>query len=245
MTTLLLLRHAQSTWNESGRIQGWADPPLTEAGRAAARALAGRLAHAVELPPTVNGHPGPPAPTGGSPRWRLVASDLRRARETAEILAVGMGGDNGSRPRVSIEPRLRERGAGVLEGRTRPEAEASWPGAVAALLGCCDPVPDGEPAATFTARVTDALISLAAEVDGDGQALLVVTHGGVLRALDRAFGSEPERTENLGGRSFETDAAGGLRPGRAFRPASCRMPAVRPPPPLRASGGRARRPTPG
>jgi probable phosphoglycerate mutase len=218
VTTLLLLRHAQSTWNASGRIQGWADPPLTETGRAAARALAGRLAHAVGLPPTVDGHPEPSGPTGGSPQWRLVASDLRRARETAAILAADIGGGNRSRPLVRIEPRLRERGAGALEGRTRPEAEASWPGAVGALLGCHDPVPDGEPAAVFTARVTDALVSLAAEVDGNGRALLVVTHGGVLRALERASGGEPERTENLGGRWFEADAAGGLRPGKAFTP---------------------------
>lgn len=218
MTTLLLLRHAQSTWNEAGRIQGWADPPLSDAGRAAARKLAARLGHTVGRTPGGNARSGPPAPTGTSRRWQLVASDLRRSQETAEILAADMGGGDGSRSLVRIEPRLRERGAGVLEGRTRPEAEASWPGAVAALLGCRDPVPDGEPAVAFTARVTEALVSLAADFPTDGLALLVVTHGGVLRALDRALGLEPERTENLGGRWLEADAAGGLRPGPAFSP---------------------------
>lgn len=62
MTPVLVLRHAPTAWNEAGRLQGRADPPLSPAGRA-------RLA-----------------------RWRLpaafataalVTSPLRRARETA------------------------------------------------------------------------------------------------------------------------------------------------------------------
>jgi broad specificity phosphatase PhoE len=36
-TRILLVRHAESTWNASGRWQGWADPPLTEDGEATAR----------------------------------------------------------------------------------------------------------------------------------------------------------------------------------------------------------------
>ena len=66
---LLCIRHAESTWNALGRWQGQADPPLSEAGRRAAVALAERLAGEVA---------GCAA---------LVSSDLLRARETAGILA--------------------------------------------------------------------------------------------------------------------------------------------------------------
>src|SRR5258708_25411622 len=38
LTRVLLLRHAQSEWNAEGRWQGWADPPLSAAGAAAAAA---------------------------------------------------------------------------------------------------------------------------------------------------------------------------------------------------------------
>ncbi len=37
---LLLVRHGQSEWNAAGRWQGQADPPLTDLGRAQARAAA-------------------------------------------------------------------------------------------------------------------------------------------------------------------------------------------------------------
>ncbi len=37
---LLLVRHGESTWNAVGRWQGWADPPLSDLGRAQAEAAA-------------------------------------------------------------------------------------------------------------------------------------------------------------------------------------------------------------
>jgi probable phosphoglycerate mutase len=60
VSRLFLVRHGESAWNAEGRLQGQADPPLSDLGREQARALA--------LPP------GP-----------AVASDLVRATETAEL----------------------------------------------------------------------------------------------------------------------------------------------------------------
>ena len=71
MTTLLLARHGETDWNREGRWQGWADPPLNDPGRAQARALAGQLRD-----DTVR---------------RGLLSDLKRAHETAEILAAPHG----------------------------------------------------------------------------------------------------------------------------------------------------------
>ena len=61
---LILVRHGQSTYNAQLRLQGQADPPLSEAGREEARALAGAL----------------------PPFAQVVTSDLVRASETAALL---------------------------------------------------------------------------------------------------------------------------------------------------------------
>jgi hypothetical protein len=61
---LVLVRHGQSTYNADALLQGQADPPLSEAGRREAQALAAAL-----------------------PRFEhVVTSDLQRATETAALL---------------------------------------------------------------------------------------------------------------------------------------------------------------
>ncbi|MFB6196640.1 MAG: histidine phosphatase family protein, partial [Haloplanus sp.] len=44
MTTVLLARHGETTWNRDGRLQGWAPTPLTDRGHDQARALAAAVA---------------------------------------------------------------------------------------------------------------------------------------------------------------------------------------------------------
>ncbi|HSJ96024.1 MAG TPA: histidine phosphatase family protein, partial [Myxococcota bacterium] len=68
---LWLIRHAESAWNAMGLWQGHADPALSSRGIAQAEALARAL--------VAEGIEG------------IVASDLRRARETARILADALG----------------------------------------------------------------------------------------------------------------------------------------------------------
>lgn len=101
MARFLLVRHAQSAWNEQGRWQGRADPPLSEHGRWQATAAAARVG-AVDA---------------------VVASPLERARHTAEILAAHLGVGP-----VVLEPQLVERDVGPWSGLTRPEIEQEWPG---------------------------------------------------------------------------------------------------------------------
>lgn len=67
MTALALLRHAPTAWNEAGRLQGRADPPITAAARAA---LAGCAV---------------PAPWADGP---VLTSPLRRCVETAAALGL-------------------------------------------------------------------------------------------------------------------------------------------------------------
>jgi probable phosphoglycerate mutase len=117
----------------------------------------------------------------------IVSSDLARARETAEIIAdsIGVGP-------VAVVQALRERAAGEWTGLTREEIESGWPGALDDGVR-----PDGyEDDDVLVKRVVPMLVAIAERVD----VALVVTHGGVIGAVERSLGADHSRTPNLGGR---------------------------------------------
>ena len=86
-TRLLFIRHAQTEWNIQRRFQGHGDSPITEEGQEQLQRLKTRLA--------------------GLEFDVVYSSDLRRTMETSKMLS--------GKQRVE-EPRLRERGVGILEG---------------------------------------------------------------------------------------------------------------------------------
>lgn len=154
-TRLIFIRHAQSTWNETGRWQGHADPPLAESGRAQAALLARRL-------------------TGWSVD-RLYASDLNRAATTAAIV----GNRLGLTP--VIDAVWRERGIGVLEGLTTEEIEARFPDAWATRLsGPMEGIPGAEPATAVLRRAAAGCEMLLSR--HPGETVAVITHGGMILA---------------------------------------------------------------
>ena len=187
MTALLLLRHGQSTWNAERRWQGWADAPLSELGERQARDAADHLAD--------------------SGLTVATSSDLTRARRTAEIVARTLGIDL-----IGAEPDLRERDVGHWTGLTVQEIETRWPEEMAAQrAGRLARQPGGEDTTTLLKRCMDALARLAVELAGEVP--LVVTHGGVIRSLERALDVEPPpSTPNLAGRWFMWNGTG-LEPG--------------------------------
>lgn len=91
MTELLLVRHGETDWNREGRYQGQTDVPLNATGLAQAEALA--------------------ESQRGRPLDWVYASDLQRARQTAEILGRVTGAP------VHIDRRLREIDQGAWEGQ--------------------------------------------------------------------------------------------------------------------------------
>ncbi|MFE3836142.1 histidine phosphatase family protein [Pseudogemmobacter sonorensis] len=103
---------------------------------------------------------------------RAVSSDLARARETAALLG---------HPRAVLLPELREHSVGLWEGRAIPSIMAETPGDYALWRGGRFTPEGGEPWESFTARVTSAL--RAEHARGDCRNLLVVCHGGVIRAV--------------------------------------------------------------
>jgi probable phosphoglycerate mutase len=162
MTTLLLARHGETDWNREGRYQGWADPPLNEAGREQARRLRDQLRE--------------------TPFDAVYSSDLRRAHETAEIVAAPHDVP------VIADPGLREIDVGSWSGLTHAELEQRFPGAER---------PDGETREQHLARVL-ATVERIARVH-PGERLLIVTHGGSMRALRSHASDEPfHPIENCG-----------------------------------------------
>ena len=91
---LALLRHGATPWTEEGRIQGRTDVPLSDAGRAALRAL--------RLPEQCSG-------------MRIVSSPLARCVETATLLGIG---------KVERDARLAEMSWGAWEGRRLADLRA-------------------------------------------------------------------------------------------------------------------------
>jgi 2,3-bisphosphoglycerate-dependent phosphoglycerate mutase len=159
VTTLLLARHGETDWNRELRIQGSSDIDLNELGREQARALATELAD-VELD-------------------AVYASDLARARATAEAVAAARGLE------VRLDARLRERSFGSWEGLTREDIAELPEGSRH----------EGESDEEVRARVLEAIEEIARA--HPGRQVLVVSHGGALNTLwHHALGVRVERWEN-------------------------------------------------
>jgi probable phosphoglycerate mutase len=169
MTDVLIARHGQSEWNALGRWQGQADPPLSPLGRLQATHAAGRLEdiHVV------------------------VASDLHRARKTAELIAGAIGVDG-----VEVITAFRERHAGEWQGLTKHEIEEGWPGYLAEKRR----PPGFESDESLSNRTDDALAEVLSR--HAGTRVLVVSHGGVIYRREAMLGGSAERIPNLGGRWF-------------------------------------------
>jgi broad specificity phosphatase PhoE len=139
------------------------------------------------------------------------SSDLDRARHTAELLGAALG----LRARLTVDSGLREYDVGAWSGHTRDEIEARWPGDMGRFSSIeLSAPPDGENRADFDARVLAAGRRVAAAAErADARRVLVVAHGGVVRALARAAGAPVSQVGHLAG-YWGSHAAGGLFPDR-------------------------------
>jgi broad specificity phosphatase PhoE len=169
-TTILLARHGESDWNRAGRWQGFSDRPLTELGREQARELAERLRDfALDA---------------------VYSSDLQRARVTAEAVASTKGLE------VVTTPELREVNVGSWEGLTRAEAQTRYPDDFRVWENGGVGWHDGETYVAMSVRVLAAIRALGDLHDGGR--LLVVAHGGPIRAIHaEALGIDVETYRRL------------------------------------------------
>jgi probable phosphoglycerate mutase len=158
-TTLLVIRHGETVWNEEKRYQGHGDSPLTETGRNQVAAL-GRRMEKIRFD-------------------TLISSDLGRARETATIIADYTGHS------LEIDSRLRERNYGVLEGMTIHEIKAKH-SEVLSQLNRDDPdyiIPGGESHRQHYQRNIAFIEEVLSK--RSGATVAVVVHGGVLDSIFR------------------------------------------------------------
>lgn len=161
---LLMVRHGQSTANARGIWQGQMDFPLSGEGRRQA-ALAGRA-------------------LAGSPLEAFYSSPLGRAFETAEIIAR----ETGFRDEIVPLDGLSERHGGVLEGHTWAEQQKRDPEFTERFLSL--PEEDrwafagAETDEEVMERFEDA-VSKIRNRHPDGTRVVVVSHGGAMRAFLR------------------------------------------------------------
>ena len=189
MTALLLLRHAESSWNQEGRFQGWADPPLSQPGCESVHAWCA---------------------TAAVPFDAVVSSDLDRAVSTARLIANEYGA-----PLAEVAPGLREQHQGDWTGLTKREVKRVWPDRYRERPR--RPV-NGEDAASVLMRVMVTLDDLGSRYAG--RRILVVTHAGVIRVVERHLGAGDRTVGQLEGRwlvrSGDHGHGGRWRLGRPF-----------------------------
>jgi 2,3-bisphosphoglycerate-dependent phosphoglycerate mutase len=212
---LVLLRHAQSAWNLENRFTGWADVPLTSAGRAEAHRAGTQLRDS------------------GLHFDRAFVSLLERATETLEIVRKEL-----AQPHLVVERtwRLNERHYGALEGldkaavaaresaeqlhryrrgyRDRPPAldndDPRHP-RHQALYRDVDPtlLPATESLADARARLLPYWEECVAPAIARGERVLIVSHNNTLRALimhlEGMTEAEVERFEIPTGRPIVID----------------------------------------
>ena len=102
MTTIGLIRHGITEWNELGKVQGTSDIPLNELGRKQATNIGARLRE--------------------EGKWDvIISSDLTRAIETAQII-----GSKLNLPISHYDKRIREIHCGEIEGTTEEVRLEKW-----------------------------------------------------------------------------------------------------------------------
>jgi probable phosphoglycerate mutase len=156
---LCIVRHGETAWNAEGRVQGQLDIPLSETGRAQARAVAQALAHeAFDA---------------------VYSSDLARVRETAQPAASLL-----KKP-IVFSDKLRERHYGIFQGITYAEAKERLAEDFIRFR-TKDPDYDfrtGESLRGFERRCLAFFEALLEKERG--RRVLVFSHGGVLEILYR------------------------------------------------------------
>lgn len=156
---LILLRHGQTEYNATSRMQGQLDTDLSELGFLQAQRAAAVLAQ--------------------QSISHIFSSDLTRAYETAKAVGALIDAE------VGVDKRLRETHLGEWQACTHHEIDATYPGARAQWRHNPQWAPPGGESRVEVARrarqfVDEIMVSLDDWNDGT---VLIVAHGGTINAL--------------------------------------------------------------
>ncbi|GAA4551183.1 histidine phosphatase family protein [Amycolatopsis samaneae] len=155
---LVLWRHGETDYNAAGRMQGHLDSALTPVGWNQARfAVPGLARFSPEL---------------------VIASDLRRATDTATVLTEAIGVP------LRIDKRLRETHLGEWQGLTGEEVDRAYPGERDRWRGDATwAPPGGESRVEVAERAFEVVADLCQPNSGASDTVLLATHGGLILAL--------------------------------------------------------------
>lgn len=158
---IILVRHGEATHHTLHLTGGWTDSELTPRGRAQVRAAADLLARDF---------------AGRREDMRILASDLRRASESAQIIAAALD----MQARIEYCSFLREKNNGIAAGMTEDEAKKFFRKASGEQDLQHRNYPGGETRLEFFRRTVRGLWRHA---DVERENLLVVAHKGTLQNI--------------------------------------------------------------
>lgn len=161
-----IIRHGQTNWNKEGRIQGKIDIELNEEG----------IKQAEEAKRILKDYPID----------MIVSSTLKRARKTAEII------NEAKNVPIIFKEALEERGLGEFEGKTQQEFQDEiWNSEILANYSLNKEYKGVETIRSLCDRVWGLIEELKKKyVDKN---ILLVTHGGVTRAINGYFNGANEK----------------------------------------------------
>lgn len=162
MLELVLVRHGETDSNKTHTIQGHLNTPLSEVGQEQARRVGKHLANETF--------------------HAALSSDLSRAKSTGEAIK----SCNSSVQELVLEPVLRERSFGDLEGKPFEAMVEALKGLNKEQKHNWGP-PNGETGDMFRERIEkffDVLYTHASKLEVEKPVILVTTHGGFIRDLN-------------------------------------------------------------
>ncbi len=151
---IILMRHGV---DDDCRLGGWSDAKLSKVGIEQVRLAVEKIAQ--------------------SDIRHIFASDLVRAKETAEIVAEQL------HLSITFLKAFRETNNGDLAGMLKEEAQIAYPGLYWSALDWEQPYPNGESPGLFYERVKTAWVSFKKVVEHLDGNVLLITHGGVIDVI--------------------------------------------------------------
>ena len=168
---LILVRHAQTVWNQEGRFQGHLDSRVTDEGKAQIDAVARRLQNDdIDV---------------------VYTSDLGRSILTADRIA------RLAHAPVVVDVRLRERNHGLFEGLTKEITQRRYPELVEQWRTNDDgyfAIANAESKQQLLDRILPLMLE-AAQRPGDGS-VVVIGHGGMLNVFFNHVENRPVAHRN-------------------------------------------------
>lgn len=172
MTRIYLIRHGEAEGNLYRRFHGWYNSSLTATGLKQLDCLAQRFERV--------------------PLDAVYASDLRRACDTAQAVAIPKGLD------VQVEPGLRELGVGIYEDLPFGELGHRYPEAKRRFLSCSPHFAPqgGETFHQVAQRMTRSFFHIAQA--HPSQSVAIASHSTAIRCLQAALrGKHPSQVQEL------------------------------------------------